>query len=163
VNGDGLTRWTARVALLLYATTLALRYIRPPRPNLARRLWTAGCGVFLLHVAAAFHFFHHWSHADAYRATARQSADLVGTPSGWGLYLNYLFTVVWAADVAWWWARGTKAYRQRPHWLSVGLDAFMAFMAFNATLVFGQGATRWAGAVVTLLLVALALKSRFRG
>jgi hypothetical protein len=162
MTGEQLTRWTARLALLLYAATLALRHTRPPRPHLARLLWTAGCFVFLLHVAAAFHFFHHWSHADAYRDTARQTADLVGTPTGWGLYLNYVFTAVWAVDVAWWWARGTDAYRHRPRRVRFTLDAFMAFMAFNATVVFGHGPTRWVGAAVTLLLVALALKSRFR-
>jgi hypothetical protein len=162
MTGEQLTRWTARLALLLYAATLGLRLSHPPRPSLARLLWTAGSFAFLLHVAAAFQFFHHWSHSDAYRETARRTAETVGTPSGWGLYLNYLFTGVWTADVAWWWALGTDAYRARPRSLRVGLDAFMAFMAFNATVVFGHGATRWAGAFVTVLLVAMSLKQRLR-
>ena len=162
MTGEQLTRWTARVALLLYAATLMLRHTRPPRANLARQLWTAGCFVFLLHVAAAFQFFHHWSHADAYRETARQTAELVGTPTGWGLYLNYLFTGIWAIDSAAWWTRGTDAYRARPRWLRVGVDVFMAFMAFNATVVFGHGATRWVSAFVTLLLFAQATNTRTR-
>jgi hypothetical protein len=160
LTGEQLTRWTVRLALLLYAATLTLRYFRPPRPRLGRGLWTAGCLLFVAHVAAAFHSFHHWSHDEAYRETARQTADLVGMSSGWGLYLNYLFTLVWIADTAWWWGRGVNAHHQRPRWISATLDAFMAFMAFNGAVVFGHGATRWVGAAVTLLLVVVAIGAR---
>src|SRR5437868_5879863 len=102
MNGETLTRWTVRVALLLYAATLGLRLAAPSRPRAARLLWTAGCVLFLAHVAAAFHYFHGWSHARAYRDTAQRTAELFGTYWGGGLYLNYLFTLAWAADVAWW-------------------------------------------------------------
>ena len=162
MNGEQLTRWTVRLALLLYAATLVLRYVPPPRPRLARWLWTAGCLLFFVHVAAAFHSFHHWSHANAYRETARQTGKMVGIDWGGGLYFNYLFTLTWAADALWWWRRGAEDYGRRPRWLSAAVDAFMAFMAFNGAVVFAHGATRWVGSAMSLLLVILAIRARAR-
>jgi hypothetical protein len=161
MNGDALTRWTVRLALLLYAATLALRRSRPAERRTARLLWTAGCLLFLAHVAAAFHFFHGWSHARAYAETARQTGQMFGVYSGAGLYLNYLFTLLWAADVAWWW-RGIDAYDRRPRSIGFALHAFMLFMAFNGAVVFVRGPARWAAVGVLVLLVLLALRGRSR-
>lgn len=157
MNGEALTRWTVRLALLLYAATLALRLTDPRRTRTARLLWTAGCILFLIHVIAAFHFFHQWSHGDAYRETARQTREMTGVASGAGLYLNYLFTLVWAADVAWWWRRGADRYTRRPQWVGVVLQSFLFFMAFNGTVVFEQGATRWVAAGVVVVLAILGI------
>ena len=157
MTGETLTRWTVRAALLLYAATLALRLAAPTRPRAARLLWTLGCLLFLAHVAAAFHYFHDWSHDDAYRHTARQTGELVGQYWGGGLFLNYIFIVVWGADVVYWWRRGTGAYAARPRRVDVPLHAFMAFMAFNATVVFASGPTRAAGIAASVLLAGLLL------
>lgn len=155
MSGEVITRLTVRGALLLYAATVALRLVRPSSGRAARLLWTIGCGLFLAHVVAAFHFFHGWSHAHAYRETARQTGDLVGVPYGGGLYLNYLFTLAWAADAAWWWVFGPDAYRRRALWVDVVLHGFMAFIALNATIVFESGIVRWSAIAVALALVAL--------
>ena len=160
LDGETLTRWTVRVALLLYAATLVLRLARPQQGKLARWLWAIGCALFLAHVAAAFHYFHGWSHRHAYDETARQTGELVGTYWGGGLYLNYLFTLGWAADAAWWWWGGLAAYDRRPRWIVVLLHGFMFFMAFNATVVFEQGPVRWTAALVTLVVAFLALRRR---
>ena len=154
-TGELLTRWTVRLALLLYAMTLALRIAQPHRNAAARLLWTAGCGLFLAHVVYAFHFFHGWSHQHAYDETARQTRAVTGVDSGDGLYLNYLFTLVWAADVAMWWLGGQEAYERRPRWVDVTLHVFMAFMVVNGAVVFASGATRWSAVVVAVALAAL--------
>ena len=102
--GEFLTHWTARTALALYVLGLVVRLMaagRRPWPNLARLCWSAGCLAFLLHVVSAFHFSHHWSHRAAYEATARQTAEVVGLDWGGGLYANYAFAALWAADVCW--------------------------------------------------------------
>ena len=159
--GELLTRWTVRLALLAYVLTVALRLTarRQPGPQrLARAAWTFGCALFLVHVAAAFHVFHGWSHADAYRETARQTEELAGFRWGGGLYLNYVFTLVWVADAAWWWAAGLTAYAARPRWIDLALHGFFAFMAFNAVVVFESGAVRWFGVAATVLLVALSVR-----
>ena len=155
MNGDSLTRWTVRLALLLYAAALTLRLARPRRHSAARLLWTGGCLLFLAHVAAAFHFFHGWSHGHAYRETARQTGELTGTDWGGGLYLNYLYTLLWAADAAWWWGGGLDRYCRRSPWVEYPVQAFMLFMAFNATVVFERGPTQCVAAAVTVLLAAL--------
>jgi hypothetical protein len=89
--GEILTHWTVRIAIALYVAGLALRGYSPKWSRLA---WTGGCGFYLLHVACAFEYYHHWSHANAYAATARQTAAVVGLDWGGGLYVNYAFTLV---------------------------------------------------------------------
>lgn len=102
----------------------------------ARAWWAAGCGFALLHVAIAFHCHHGWSHAAAYEHTAA-----VG---GWGpgLYVNFVFLAVWAADVLWMWWR-PAGYGRRPRWIGWVVHGFLTFIVFNATVVFGHGPGRW--------------------
>ena len=154
--GEFLTYWTVRAAFGLYVATLVLRLTGPPSPGrdrAARILWTLGCLAFIVHVACAFHFFHGWSHADAYRETARQTAVLTGIQSGFGLYLNYAFTLAWAADAAWTWFG--RSFARRPRWVAIVLHAFLVFMWFNATVVFPMGPMRWVGAACFGLLAVL--------
>jgi hypothetical protein len=156
-SGELLTRWTVRLALALYVTALAIRILaqgRQSRFDLARYLWTAGCVAFLLHVACAFHFFHLWSHAAAYAETARQTTEVVGIDWGGGLYANYAFVLVWLADAVWWWVNPDR-YLSRPRWVEWAVQSFMAFIAFNATVVFGSGAIRWFGLAGCVLLAAM--------
>ena len=157
--GEFLTHWTVRAAFGLYVAALVVRLGGRPSPRRVatfRVLWTLGCLAFVVHVACAFHFFHGWSHADAYRETARQTAELTGVASGFGLYLNYAFLVAWAVDVLWMW--GVAERIRRPKWVTVGLDAFLAFMWFNATVVFPTGPTRWAGVVAFGLIGGLVVR-----
>jgi hypothetical protein len=147
VDGRVVTLWLADGAAALYAAAIALMLLR--RDSFARVAWTAGCAIFLVHVGLAFHFYHHWSHAEAYAATARQSGI------GWGLYFNYAFAIVWVADVLWW-------GRLRASWIGILIHSFLAFMFFNATVVFGKGWVRWAGAVATMALAVLYGISRRR-
>src|SRR5437588_6620968 len=96
-----MTVWSVRIAFLLYVLALAAWLTR--RPVAARYAWIAGFCFYVVHVAAAFSAFYHWSHVAAYRETARQTSDLFGIHWGGGLYFNYLFTAVWAGDVVWLW------------------------------------------------------------
>jgi hypothetical protein len=139
--------WSARITFLLYATALAAWLVGKPRA--ARLAWTCSFLLYLAHVAAAFHFRHHWSHEAAYEETARQSAELFGVPSGAGLYCNYTFTAVWAYDVIWiWW--NAETHRRRRRWIPTVIHSFMAFLFFNATVVFASGWVRWMGLAVTV-------------
>jgi len=165
--GEDLTRWTIRLALAAYVTALVLR-IRTKRAdvecdsapasevqfNATRRtqvqrvIWALGCCLAWAHVASAFAFYHHWSHDDAYLRTARQTAETVGIDWGGGIYFNYLFLLLWTGDVAWWWLF-PAAYRNRPKGFSFFLDGYLAFISFNAIVVFGQGAVRYLGLAAT--------------
>jgi hypothetical protein len=158
-SGDLLTRWTVRIAVLLYVLCLSLR-ANPAasrrRLAWARLTWTAGCLFFLLHVVCAFAFHHHWSHAAAYEATARQTKDVTGLDWGGGLYANYLFALLWMADVCWWWG-APAAYLSRSHAVEWIVQGFLGFIVFNATVVFAEGPSRWLGLAACAVLAALYL------
>lgn len=149
------TLLTARVAMLLYAASLGLRLLRPDRPSAARAVYTAGAAILLVHIAVAFHTHHNWSHAAAQAHVGQRTAEVTGVASGAGLWLNYLFAVVWLGDVTIWWLTGHPRYLSRRPWIPAFVHAFLLFMAVNASIVFAHGAARVASAAVLLLLAIL--------
>ncbi|MCO6457165.1 MAG: hypothetical protein J5I93_17860 [Pirellulaceae bacterium] len=155
-----LTRWTIRLALALYALYLASRLASAPgeRPRpWQRHVWTAACASFLVHLAAAMHFYHGWSHQAAVDDTARQTEALLGVAFGEGIYFSYVFAALWLADVLWWWV-GPASYLARGRWLEWGVHAYLFFIAFHGAVVFESGPTRWGGLLVTSILAALVLR-----
>jgi hypothetical protein len=162
--GEVLTHWTVRIALLCMAARFAGAMVWPQRREWftwSRGVWTVGCIFFLLHVAFAFAFYHHWSHAHAFEVTARRTQEMLGVRFGEGIYFSYLFAILWTADVlSQWWA--PTAARTRPGWLSGLLLSYLAFLAFNGAVVFERGITRTVGVPMTVLLLAGALVARWR-
>ena len=80
--GEWLTRVTVWAALLGYAAGAACLLLSRRSPKWsrpARLAWTFGCAWFLAHVLCAFAFHYGWSHATAFRETARQTGEIVGT------------------------------------------------------------------------------------
>ena len=121
------------------------------RDRIARGLWTAGCVLVWAHVICAFGFVHHWSHDEAYESTARQTGETIGLAWGGGIYFNYLFMLVWAGDAIWWrWA--PASYHNRPAITSAVVHGYLAFIMFNATVVFEEGWLRYAALALTLIL-----------
>jgi hypothetical protein len=154
-----LTRWMIRLALVLYAAGLAAILLGRRRRELldeARLVWTAGCVCLWLHLGAAFHFYHDWSHRAAYEDTARDTAAAIGIAFGEGVYLNYLFAVVWTVDVFLWWRQGPNAPFVRPAWQNWLVHGFLLFIAFNATVTFGEGAVRWIAVALFAVLAVVA-------
>ena len=163
-RGELLTRLTVWLALCGYATGAAMLLLadgRPHRLARARWAWTFGCAFFVAHVVCAFVFFHGWSHAAAYRETARQTAELTGLRWGGGLFVSYLFALAWLADVLWWWLAPASWVRRSPR-LTAAWQGFFFFMVFNGTIVFGKGPVRWLGAAICAGLAALWLAPRQR-
>lgn len=159
--GAAFTLYTARASAIFYLAGLALVLARGRHDQAARVAWTIGCALLWMHVASAFEFFHHWSHREAYRFTERQTAQTTGVRSGAGIYLNYLTMIVWAADCAYWWVAGVLGYRTRRGGITLAVHAFLLFMVFNATVVFGAPVTRLAGAALFFIVLLLALSSRY--
>jgi hypothetical protein len=157
--GQSLTIETVRVAAALYVLSVAAWLER--RDRAARIAWTFACASYLVHVVAAFEFYHHWSHTAAYFETARQTANTVGIDWGGGLYFNYLFTLIWIVDALWWWRVGLVDYRER-RWIGAAIHCFLAFMFFNATVVFASGIIRWLGVTATFALLLIAHRYRKR-
>ncbi|HEU4509177.1 MAG TPA: hypothetical protein VFR78_13100 [Pyrinomonadaceae bacterium] len=153
-RGEFLTRSTIWISMLAYTIGCVVfatsrRWSADRRARLA---WTVGCAALLVHFVCAFHFYHAWSHTAAYVDTARQTADVIGSNWGGGLFINYAVAMVWIADVTWWWFAGLSAYRRRAWWITLAWHGFLIFIIFNATVVFKHGLTRWIGLVVSLIL-----------
>ncbi len=156
--GEAITLWTIRLSLALYAATVAVRLVTVrSHASVLRWLWTAGCVLLVAHIVAAFHYYHAWNHAAAIEATARQTQQAIGRSFGGGIYFNYVFAGVWLAEVALWWL-APSAFERRPRWLAWSVQGFMAFMVFNAVIVFEDGAMRWCGVVAALGLVVLGVR-----
>jgi hypothetical protein len=144
---------TAGASFVLYAATLLWRVWRGRAGVSGCVMWSAAFALMIVHVAAAFHFAHHWSHQSAYDETARQTAEAFGVNWGGGVFANYALLIVWAVEVVNWW-RGR---------LSTAAQVFLAFMWFNGAVVFGHGWIRWFGVVVFLFLGATQWITRKRG
>lgn len=154
--GDDLTRYTVRLALLYYGLAAALMtrmrgadwQAQHGRGSLARCCWTLAWVAYLVHLGLAFHHYHRWSHD----AAVRHVQDVAGF--GPGIYVSHLFTLVWTLDVLFWWLR-PAAYAHRSPWVDRLLHGFLAFMIFNATVVYETGFIRWAGLVLLATLAGL--------
>ena len=154
-SGEWFVRGTAWLAFALWFAALALaRRGTPPGNRGSNWGWLIGAVVMLLHTAFAFHFHHHWSHAVAVVDTACQTRELTGINWGGGVWLNYLFAAVWLGEASWRIAAPT-GHARRPRWLTIATHAFIAFMWFNATVVFGSWPMRVAGVVAFGGLAAL--------
>lgn len=152
-TAEWMTRGTVWLALSFYvAAEMAMAFERKTTGRAGRWLNAIGIGIFLLHVVCAFHFYHHWSHAVAYADTARQTAEFSGRNWGGGLYVNYLFTLVWMGELIWWWASPTT-FARRPRWMGRVVRGFFMFMIFNGAVVFAHRPMRWYGVLLCLLLV----------
>jgi hypothetical protein len=159
-QGEALTRNTIRLSLIWYFAALLLmmrldrdgRHAETAAGRIARWCWTWSIFCFLVHVGMAFHYYHHWSHADAFERTRRISG------LGEGVYLSYLFGLLWGADAGWWWIAPDR-YAARSRWIDLLLHGFMLFMVFNGMIVFETGPIRWAGvALFAVLAVAWLLR-----
>src|SRR5262249_55053029 len=118
------------------------------RGRLARWAWTWAWAVYVVHVGLAFHFVHGWSHTHAFEDTRARSGV------GEGIYVSYLFTLLWTLGVAWWWLR-PRGYAFRALWFDRLLHGFMVFVVFNGAVVFAAGPVRWAALVGFVALAVL--------
>jgi hypothetical protein len=154
--GEDLTRNTVRLCLLFYAAAVVLLLRLQPadwdvstrRGRLARWLWTLSWLAYFIHLGMAFHHYHGWSHAAAVEHVRKRSNF------GEGIYVSHLFTLLWSADVVWWWL-WPRGHAGRSPWLGGVLHGFMLFVIFNGTVVYEDGPIRWAGVVLFVVLGAL--------
>jgi hypothetical protein len=150
--GPGLVKGLVWGACLFYA--LGLRQALAARGDegggrRARRFLTIGGGLYLLHAALGFQFFHNWSHESYYVTMEMQTFDAVQVRTGVAAYASYLFTAVWVAELAWAWAcfSGWQNRSRLVFWLihSLLLAVFGAGM-----VVFATGPVRWFSTAVLL-------------
>ena len=151
--GELVTRWTIRAALVCCGVSAVeiLRDRQSPRRRQPRLWWTAGLVLYLIHVAAAFQFVHHWSHAAAYHHTAQETYNMTGIDWGGGLYFNYAFTLAWIVDVVSLWTQASL-HTTRPHPLRLAWYTFFIFIVINAAIIFETGSVRWISLATLIIL-----------
>ena len=110
-----------------------------------------GLALCIAHIAFAMGNVHGWSHEAAVRATAIQTESVYGRRWGGGLFVNYLFVIVWAVEAF---------LRSRAHGSFVddagtkwSLRIFYGVVIFNAAVVFARGSMRVAGVLIVAALL----------
>ena len=147
-----IVRGTMVLATVAWAVGEVLMRRSASADRRARVAWTIGVALALLHVILAFEFVYSWNHDAAVKVTAHQTADLVGWEWRGGIYINYIFLLLWLADVSWWWA-APASHAARSVRLERARLVLFAFMVFNGAVVFASATTR----VVGVAAVAAAL------
>jgi hypothetical protein len=158
--GRLLIAWTARLAVAGYLARLAFDAAGRSDPvgqRLARGCWTVGLACLLLHVAAAFQFQHHGSHAAAWEHVRERTRALTGWDSGVGLFVNYGFTLLWVVDCGLWWRSLAWSRPRLAYWSVQGI---FAFLMLNATVVFGPRGWIPVGMLAAIGLAVLAMRPR---
>jgi hypothetical protein len=123
----------------------------------SRVAWTVGALLAAAHALLAFAVFYGWSHAVAREATARETAALTGLDFAGGIYVNYLFLLVWLGDAAWWWV-AARSYAARPRWVGVTIRGFIFFIIVNGAVVFADGLARLLGIAAVSAVTATWLR-----
>lgn len=149
-RGDFFTRQTARVAVLYWGVAIA-GMLWPIAFSSMRWLWTLASVAYVVHVATAFQWAHHWSHAKAYQHVQEASGF------GEGIFVSYAFTLFWVFDVLCSWA-SSRMYQKRHNALTCTIHGLMAFVVFNGTVVYETGFIRWVGLTLFGLLGGLCVR-----
>lgn len=171
------------IAITIYTSLIAyllavVFWVSGRRAEGYRTLWTVACTSLWVHAFCAFHFYHHWSHADAVRLTAEQTKAVIGYEYGNGIWYSYLLLLLWMVDVIRLWVqRDPQSASQSGaapdssgstssawYWtaFTYAVHAYAFFILFNGTVVFEEGAVRWGGIIGTILIVRMAWRFRHR-
>lgn len=146
-------RLSAHLAVLFWCFAWPIAFARSPDHTAPRVVWAIGCLLLLVHVAVAFHLGHGWSHRAAWEHTRA-----VGGYGG-GVFVNYAFALVWSLDAIWALV-AFDSYRARPRWVNGAIHGFLAFVVFNAALVFASWDTRVRFLAAFLTVLSLLLRAR---
>ncbi|MDA1092385.1 MAG: hypothetical protein O3A25_03805 [Acidobacteria bacterium] len=149
---DFLTRASIWLALTLFVAAQVARGGSAATAVIGSRLFWTGWVAFVGHIALAFQSHYGWSHAVALAHTAAQTAAATGVETGSGLYLNYLFGVLWLVE-AWWWHRHGVSVAARQTSLELAVRVFWLFMIVNGAVIFVGGPQRWFGLTLVALLL----------
>lgn len=143
---DALITLSAIPPVVLWAACWPLAFDRRRVLPATRFHWALACVLLWVHIAVAFHLGHGWSHQAAWEHT-RQVGGY-----GDGIFVNYAVAVVWLIDAVWALV-AFDSYRARPGWLHWSIHGFLAFVVFNAAVVFASQEVRACIAVLCAVSV----------
>jgi hypothetical protein len=121
---------TARMAVAFMVIGWCMMILSNTPALIVRVIWTLGLFTLIIHIIVAFWLAHGWSHA----AAVEHVREVGGF--GGGIVVSYLFVAVWLIDAAWWWIN-PSGHANRSRWTGWSIHGFLAFVVFNATVVFG--------------------------
>lgn len=112
-------------------------------------------GAILLagHIVLAMAVRHGWSHASALEATAQQTNEMFGLNWAGGVYVNYVFAVVWIAEL-FVWRQWPEGYASRPDWIRWSLRGFYFVILVSAAVIFASDWRRLMGAALVAVVLA---------
>lgn len=170
---DALLYLTVWISLSLFALAEVARH-RTAR-TWPRAVSAAGLVLMIVHVFIAMGWRHDWAHSSALATTAAQTRDVYGLDWGGGVYVNYVFVVLWTFLVLGCWGdregagadrHGAGSEQQGAGGGPAGAGGaglrhavvwavrwvFLIIIA-NAAVVFAGGWRRLAGAAIVAALV----------
>ena len=152
------TVWTARLMAglwcLFWITRIDSRKTELKSIPL-RTLWTAAGVALAVHSAWAFFVIHRGSQSEAWKHTARRTQEVTGWNWGGGIVINEVLVVWWLLDAGLLW-RTPIPQQLQSRVYRLMLHCVLAFLMFNATVVFGPSSYRWSGLGFVGILAALA-------
>jgi hypothetical protein len=119
--------------------------------------WAWFCaGIFTwVHVFASYGLIHGWSHASVLKHTGDESYAVIGFRVPWGVYANFIFAGVLSGYSGW-----MILKKGRVTWLDPITYFFLAFIVFNALVIFKAGPIRWIGLLGFAIIASLHLRRR---
>ena len=112
-----------------------------------RAVSAAGLALMIVHILIAMGARHDWQHTSAMAATAQQTREVYGVAWGGGVYVNYVFTIVWGL----WLVPGCQGARAPRFWGQIARGLFLIVIG-NAAVVFAAGWRRWLGVAIVVVL-----------
>lgn len=152
-TGDFLTRATIWFAMFAWTGGIVIQ--GGGRARLSRGFWTAGLSLYVVHIFLAYSEFYQWRHRVAWESTARDTLEMTGMDSGFGLLVNYAFALVLSADLLRQWKEGE---RKGARWI----DGLVIFMIVNGAIIFASGSVRWFGVALIVSILCALVWRRFR-
>jgi hypothetical protein len=147
--------WAIRAAMVAMFAVFAMQIRGMSEVSVVvRSVWLMGALAALMHSVGALWAFHQGSHEAAFESTAKQTEELLGIAVGIGLYVNYLFVLVWFVDACLRFFRA-EWYKCLPNWYQMAVYGFLVFIAINGVIVFKAGVVRWIGISAIAILCML--------
>ena len=119
--------------------------------------WLVGSLFMFVHIISSYGFVHHWSHQAAVLHTADVSFETTGIRAGWGVYVNFLFALLWLIYSS----TMIFAARRIPI-IDLVVFVFLAVIIACATIVFETGVIRLVALAAALFLVIDNDKLKYR-
>jgi len=169
------THLLPRVAAVAFAWGLCARW-GTPVPGDRSRGWTAwlvdlgpvawrvGCGLLWLHVVGAWWMVHSADWRQAWDHTAEVTERMTGFNTGMGVLWNLVALAAWTVDCLAGWPVAVSAGNPAPvrsRWRR-WVECYLAFLWFQAAVVFATPAARAVMAVLCLGVVGVLVASRRR-